>query len=405
MSARREMLVEQAESALRAAGTDGGARARRVLGELDSALFEALRRVETAPDAPRAAARREELLGWAFYRRRLLRALVKGGLRPSADHLRALFSGSGSDRLILLVTHACQLRCAYCRVRKYGASMDAETAAAGVRWLMRSLRRDVELQFFGGEPLLALPVVRGATELAERLAREAGKTVRFLLTTNGLALDAKAVSFLRAHRFSVEVSCDGTMSAQDAQRPTAGGAGSWSKMRAGLERMRDAGVPYQVIAVVLPEDAARAHERVETLAAMGHRRIQINYALGVHWTATQAAALSRSMDQAADVARRLGVELVNLTQKRREPVVLNSELTVDCDGTVFRETGVCLEEDFQEMKKRFRVDDVRRVSLFETYGATPFDNFALLVSLYGRGPMRRTLLSNLEIGRAFAGAR
>ena len=138
---------------------------------------------------------------------------------------------------------------------------------------------------------------------------------------------------------------------------------------------------------------------------MGHRRIQINYALGRHWTDAQAGALRESMDRAAILARRLGAELVNLTVKRREPVVLNSELTVDCDGTVYRETGVCLEEDFQEMKKRFRVADVRNAGLFETYGATPFDNFAILASAYGRGGMRRTLLSNLELGRSFAEAR
>jgi uncharacterized protein len=297
------------------------------------------------------------------------------------------------------------LRCAYCRVRKYGATMSVPVAEAGVRWLMSSLRRDVELQFFGGEPLLALPIVRRAVALAETTARNAGKTVRFLLTTNGLALDDKAVSFLRDHRFTVEVSCDGTMSAQDAQRPTAKGTSSWAQLRSGVERLRRAEVPYQVIAVVLPEDAARAHERVSALAAMGHRRIQINYALGRHWTDEQAVALRESMARAAVLARGLGVELVNLTVKRREPVVLNSELTVDCDGTVYRETGVCLEEDFQEMKKRFRVADVRHAGLFETYGATPFDNFAILASAYGRGEMRRTLLSNLELGRSFAEAK
>ncbi len=400
-----QAALARAEEAVRAVSEDDGRAARRTLAALDAALFESLRRAESAPDGSAAAARRAELSGWAFYRRRLLGRLVRGGLRPRADHLRALFSGSGSDRLILLVTHACQLRCAYCRVRKYGATMGPETAEAGVRWLMGSLRRDVELQFFGGEPLLALSVVRRATQAAESMARRAGKTVRFLLTTNGLALDEAAVSFLRDHRFTVEVSCDGTMSAQDAQRPTARGSGSWTLLSAGLARLRRAEVPYQVIAVVLPRDAARAHERVETLAALGHRRIQINYALGRYWTPGQAAALRRSMSRAADCARRLGVELVNLTQKRREPVVLNSELTVDCDGTVFRETGVCLEEDFQEMKERFSVGDVRRAALFETYGATPFDNFAVLAGAYGTGPLRRTLLSNLEIGRAFAGAR
>ncbi|MBI2384847.1 MAG: radical SAM protein [Elusimicrobia bacterium] len=400
-----EDSMSRAERALVNVDKDGGASARRILAAIDAALFEALRRAESAPDGSAAASRRAEIKRQAFYRRRLLGRLIKSGVRPTGDHLRALFSGSGSDRLILLVTHACQLRCAYCRVRKYGATMTPDVAEAGVRWLMSSLRRDVELQFFGGEPLLALSVVRRAVALAETSARNAGKTVRFLLTTNGLALDDEAVAFLKAHRFHVEVSCDGTMSAQDAQRPTAKGGSSWARLRSGVERLRKAGVPYQVIAVLLPEDAARADERVESLAAMGHRRIQINYALGRHWTGEQADALHESMEKAALSARRLGVELVNLTVKRREPVVLNSELTVDCDGTVYRETGVCLEEDFQEMKKRFKVADVRNAGLFETYGATPFDNFAILASAYGRGGMRRTLLSNLELGRSFAEAR
>lgn len=396
--------MDRAEKALINVHKDGGTAARRRLAAFDGALFEALRRAEISEDGTAAASRRAELTKWAFYRRRLLGRLIKSGVRPTGDHLRALYSGSGSDRLILLVTHACQLRCAYCRVRKYGATMNAATAEAGVRWLMSSLRRDVELQFFGGEPLLALPVVRRAVALAETSARNAGKTVRFLLTTNGLALTPEAVSFLKAHRFTVEVSCDGTMSAQDAQRPTAKGTSSWALLRAGVERLRRADVPYQVIAVVLPEDAERAHERVSALAALGHRRIQINYALGRHWTVEQAAALRASMAKASALAGRLGVELVNETVKRREPVVLNSELTVDCDGTVYRETGVCLEEDFLAMKKRFRVADVRHAGLFETYGATPFDNFAILASAYGRGEMRRTLLSNLELGRSFAEA-
>lgn len=395
-------LRDSAEEAVRSAASDGGGRARSILARLDSMLFDDLYRMETAPSSRASAPARAALLGMAFYRRGILHRLVRDGVRPRAEHLRALYSGSGSDRLILLVTHSCQLRCAYCRVRKYGASMGDEVAEAGVRWLMRSLRRDVELQFFGGEPLLVLPLVRRSVLLAERLAAEAGKTVRFLLTTNGMALGPEAASFMRDHRFCVEVSCDGSMQAQDSQRPTAQGQSSWAGMRAGLDRMRRAGVPYQVISVILPEDASHAHERVAALAAMGHRRIQINYALGRYWTAAQAAELRRSMVTAGAVAAERGAELVNLTQKRREPVVLNSELTVDCDGTVFRETGVCLEEDFQKMKERFRVEDVRRATLFESYGATQFDNFAVLASAYAQGSMRRTLVSNLKIGRSFA---
>lgn len=394
--------LRRAEEALFSAGPAGEEEARRELKALDAELFDALWQAELDGNEPGAAA---ELRAWRFYRRGLLARLAARGARLDAGRLRALFDGTGSDRLILLVTHACQLRCGYCRVRKYGAAMPPEVAEAGARWLMGSLRRDVELQFFGGEPLLALPVVRRAAEAALRLAERAGKTVRFLLTTNGLALDAEAVAFLRERRFSVEISCDGTMSAQDTQRPLARGGGSWEALSAGLARLRDSGVPYQVIAVLMPEDASRAQERLEALAEAGHRRIQLNYALGRTWTPEQAAALRESLAAAARAARRLGVELVNETARRREPVALNSELTVDCDGTVFRETGVCLEEDFMEMKSRFRAADVRTAGLFDGYGASPFDNLAMLVSSYGEGELRRALRSNLVIGRELAEAR
>lgn len=404
MSGAVDEGLRAAAAALEAAARDGGAEARRRLAALDGALLEALRRAEAAPDGSAAAARRRLLSSYAFYRRGLLAGLAAGGRRPAPAALRALYAGAASDRLILLVTHACQLRCAYCRVRKYGATMTPEAAEAGVRWLMGSLRDDVELQFFGGEPLLALPVVRRAAALARGLAAENGKRVRFLLTTNGLALDDATTRYLRDEGFSVEISCDGTMGAQDSQRPTARGTGSWELLSAGLERLRAAGVDHQVIAVVMPEDAHRAHERLEELAALGHRRIQLNYALGRLWTAERAEALRASFARAAASARRLGVEFVNATARRREPVVLNSELTVDCDGTVFRETGVCLEEDFQEAKRRFRVCDAADAGLFESYGTTPFDNLALLASAYGRGELRATLLSNLELGMSFAGA-
>jgi sulfatase maturation enzyme AslB (radical SAM superfamily) len=400
-----ERHLAAAEEALAGASRDGGFAARRRLAALDAVLLEALRRAEAAPDGSPAAGRRRELAGYAFYRRRLLARLAARGARPGPDALRALYAGAASDRLILLVTHACQLRCAYCRVRKYGATMTDEAARAGVRWLMGSLRDEVELQFFGGEPLLALPLVRRTAGFAREAAAAAGKRVRFLLTTNGLALDDAAAAFLKENEVSVEISCDGTMGAQDSQRPTARGDGSWELLRAGLERLRGAGVDYQVIAVVLPEDAARAHERLEALAALGHRRIQLNYALGRRWTEENQILLRASLERAAESARGLGVEFVNATARRREPVVLNSELTVDCDGRVFRETGICLEEDFQDMKARFGVTDARTAGLFESYGTTPFDNLALLASAYGRGPLREILLSNLELGMSFSGAR
>jgi pyruvate-formate lyase-activating enzyme len=381
-------LLKAAEARL----AEGGfAEARACLQELDRTLLLKLARDDS---------RLKELQGWVFYRRALLRRLGERGVRAGPELLRALFA-AGSPRLILLVTHACQLRCAYCRVRRYPGKMSPQTAEAGVRWLLGGLRREVELQFFGGEPMLAFGLVRRCVSLAARLAARAGKTVRFLLTTNGLSLPDEALGFFRERGVRLEFSCDGGYTTQLRQRRAAGGRDYYAALARNLERLRDAGVEYQVIAVVTPENIGRIEDEFRYLAGLGHRRIQLNYALGRFWSARQEAALFAGMARICRLADELGVEFVNRSSQRREPVVLNSELTVDCDGEVFRETGVCLEEDFREMKSRFLVTRVPEAGLFDAHASTQFDNLALLVGAYGRGRLRRILLNNLALGLRF----
>ncbi|MBI5241260.1 MAG: radical SAM protein [Elusimicrobia bacterium] len=381
-------LLQDAEAAL---GQGGFGEARGRLDELDRSVLLRLSRDDS---------RLEQLRPYVFYRRALLARLRARGVRVGPELLRALFA-AGSPRLILLVTHACQLRCAYCRVRRYPGRMSPQTAEAGIRWLLGGLRREVELQFFGGEPLLAFDVVRRAASLAARLAARAGKTARFLLTTNGLSLPDAALDFFREQGFRLEFSCDGDYSTQLRQRRAAGGRDYYARLARNLERLRGAGVDYQVIAVLTPENVGRVEEEFRYLAGLGHRRIQLNYALGRFWNARQEAALFAGMRRVSELAGELGVEFINSSSQRREPVVLNSELTVDCDGEVFRETGVCLEEDFRGMKSRFLVTRLGDAGLFDAHASTQFDNLALLVGAYGRGRLRRILLNNLDLGLRF----
>ncbi|MFA6316992.1 MAG: radical SAM protein [Elusimicrobiota bacterium] len=393
LETRLQGLLDRAGALLSAKGGEGEARA--CLETLDRGLLAGLWKAEAGGEDT------GRFLSWAFYRKGLLKRLKAYGVRLDRDLLRTVYGSAGSPRLILLVTHACQLRCAYCRVRRYPAKMTKETAEAGVRWLMGGLRSEAELQFFGGEPLLALDIVRHSVLLAEDLAERSGKKVRFLLTTNGLALSDKALQFFRDHGVSLEFSCDGTYATQLEQRKAAGGKDYYARLSRNLEALRAADVPYQVIAVVTPENAGRILDEFRFLADLGHRRIQLNYALGRLWGPDASAELFRQMGRAAALSRELGVSFVNAESCRREPVVLNSELTVDCDGGVFRETGVCLEEDFLEMKKRFLVARVPGAGLFDRHGSTQFDNLALLVGAYGKGELRRTLLNNLGIGLRF----
>jgi len=305
------------------------------------------------------------------------------------------------QRLILLITHRCQLRCRYCRVRKFGADMSESVVSDAVRLLFTSPRRELQLQFFGGEPLLRFDLIRRA--VAEAEARRGGRRLSYLLTTNGIALDATVLEFLGRHRFDVEFSCDGVLGAQRRQRRAAAGRAPHARVLRNLEALRDSGIAYFVIAVTTPDSVGRLFEEFRSLAELGHRRIQVNYCLGRFWAAAAVRTLLAEMDRIRDfVASRPELEFVNATAIRREPVVLNAELTVDCDGGIYRETGVCLEEDFSRAKRDFFVADVAQAGRLDRLGSSPFDNFRLLADVYGRRrpAWRRIILNNIETGWA-----
>jgi hypothetical protein len=264
--------------------------------------------------------------------------------------------------------------------------------------------------------MLAFPLVRRAALRARGLAKRANKKVRFWLTTNGLELGDEALRFIKENDFTLEFSCDGADEAQLSQRASAAGSDYYSRLRRNLARLQEAGVRYNVISVVLPKNAGSVLERFRFLAGLGHRRIQINYAVGCVWTQEEQAELLRQMAAAARWARKNGVEFVNASSARREPVFLNGDLTLDCDGTLFRgpiifngetppETGgapiskPAAEGSYLRMRDIFSLARVETAVLPEYYGATQFDNFVSLTRAYRRRlSVRRVALNNVELG-------
>jgi pyruvate-formate lyase-activating enzyme len=411
--------LRRAEASLARGAPPSREDAGALLLESDEALLHAWVAAEQAALTRKRGTPDASLETFAFYRRELLRRLARGGARIGPEALAALFQGSAGCRMFMFVTHACQLRCSYCHVSKNPAEMSPATIDAGVRLMLRSLRREVEFHFFGGEPMLAFAAVKRATLLAESLAAAAGKSVRFLLTTNGIELGDEELRFIKEHRFSLEFSCDGAHESQLRQRAPAGGRDYYARLQENLSRLRDAGVSHNVITVVMPETASTLFEKFRYLADLGHRRIQINYALGSLWGRSARTAFFREMLLAARWARSNGIEFVNLTARRREPVILNGDLTLDCDGTLFRgpvlfNGGLTRETDGRRMRESggasasgayakvrelFHAGKVDGALLPDYYGATQFDNFVSLTRAYRDRPRTRAvILDNIEMG-------
>lgn len=334
------------------------------------------------------------------------RARIAGGYPlAGSERLRLWLSQGNADRLICLVTHSCQLSCSYCRVGKYPAEMSLKVMDQSVDFLFTSSGSEVQLQFFGGEPLLRFELVRRGAARAQAAAKKTGKRLQLILTTNGLLLDAEKAAFLKQAGFTVEISCDGTAASQTATRAAAGDSAAKTSLRvmAGLAAAKKFKLDYYVIMVVMPERVDRMLEDFSYIAAAGHKNIQVNYALGVEWNKKQILSFLRQLELIR-LSSPGGAQCVNFLLERREPVVLNAECTVDCDGFVLMETGVCLEKDFRKMRERFAVGQMSSLKPIDFYFTTQFQNFALLAKAYAADNprLRRIILNNVKFGMLMA---
>jgi uncharacterized protein len=137
--------------------------------------------------------------------------------------------------LCLHVSHDCNLRCKYCfaSTGDFGTgcrmTMDVETAKRAIDWVIAKSgkRRNIEVDFFGGEPLMALDTVKQTVEYARSLEQKYDKCFRFTITTNGVLLDDETIDYINREMSNVVLSLDGRPAVNDELRPTVNGKGSY----------------------------------------------------------------------------------------------------------------------------------------------------------------------------------
>jgi len=164
-----------------------------------------------------------------------LRLLVPPDQRGDPGPLRDRPGPSESIRnLVLHVAHNCNLACTYCYAdhglyKGRATLMEPGQARNYVDWLFEQSgeHNNLGITFFGGEPLLNMPVVRDAADYARKVAAEHGKTIRFSMTTNGTLITPEAVDFLEEIDCQVTVSLDAIGKKNDRLRPFHSGKGSY----------------------------------------------------------------------------------------------------------------------------------------------------------------------------------
>lgn len=143
-------------------------------------------------------------------------------------------SGNVIKALCLHVAHTCNLNCSYCfasQGKYHGdrAVMSFDVGKRALDFLIENsgTRRNLEVDFFGGEPLMNWQVVKELVKYARSVEKDAGKNFRFTLTTNGVLIDDDVIDFCNKEMSNVVLSLDGRKEIHDRLRVDYAGRGSY----------------------------------------------------------------------------------------------------------------------------------------------------------------------------------
>lgn len=245
---------------------------------------------------------------WTFIKKDELRALQRGELSPTleaqlkergflrdsldrpriAERMRVKrgFLSFGPNLHILVITLRCNETCVYCHASRadmdrVDTDMTPEVAERSIDLALRSTSPRITIEFQGGEPLVAFPMVKHAIEYALERNRAYGKELEFTMVSNLSLLDDEKLDYLVKHKVQLCTSIDGPEKLHNKQRILAGD-NAYQKAAAGIKRVnqryQDMGLDpilYHVEALltITRSTLSMPKEIVDTYVALGCRTI------------------------------------------------------------------------------------------------------------------------------------
>lgn len=163
------------------------------------------------------------------------------------DYIEKFTKQKAKDNIVkamcLHIAHDCNLACKYCFAEEgeyHGrrALMSAEVGKKALDFLVENSenRQNLEVDFFGGEPLMNYEVVKEIVEYGRSIEKLHHKKFRFTMTTNGVLLDDEKMEFMNKEMANLVLSVDGRQSVHDNMRPFRNGAGSYDLIMPKFEK-------------------------------------------------------------------------------------------------------------------------------------------------------------------------
>lgn len=146
--------------------------------------------------------------------------------------------------MCLHIAHDCNLRCRYCFASQGDfqgerSLMSKEVGRKAVDFLIKNSgnRRNLEVDFFGGEPLMNFEVVKDIVKYAREREKKYNKNFRFTITTNATLLDEDTMTYINENMKNVVLSIDGDKETNDYMRPSINGKGTYDSILPKLKKM------------------------------------------------------------------------------------------------------------------------------------------------------------------------
>ena len=208
--------------------------------------------------------------------------------------------------LTLMLTHDCNLRCSYCYMgAKSGRVMPEGLGRKAIDRAIASLddKGELELGFFGGEPLLEPDLLGNLITYARLATLKRGITLRMGLTTNGTIDSPEAWEILADEALELAVSCDGLEGVHDRHRRYADGRGSWQTVTNFIKRLMAAGRQFRVISVVRPDTLDGLCASALYFRSLGVRHFEPSLDLWTQWSDEDESKLEGVVGSLADIWR------------------------------------------------------------------------------------------------------
>jgi pyruvate-formate lyase-activating enzyme len=307
-----------------------------------------------------------------------MRILARGSVNLGAT--------ADTERLLLMLTRSCQLRCAYCLVAttETGRVMSESIARRSVDLLMNSARTKLDLQFFGGEPTQEWDLLVSTMRYAATHPHRRGRPLELVVTTNGLTLTAERLSTVADLPLTWFLSLDGDAFHSRFRRARKlADDGGTELLEAAIAALNTSGARWFANCVVAPAAADELPARYAWARSMGIPQFQIGYAVGVPWREAQIDTYHRGLAEVLRDHHANPGEMVLFNWRSEcEPVVLSDDLIVDVDGTVLHDGAIFLEKGFGKLHDTYRIGHLDQLSAFDPLRWSLLELYEVMMATY-----------------------